>query len=74
MSVTRARCVASAFVGIRSAGGRFSPGALTLGRLLVGAAVLGLVSAARRERLPARGELRAVWPGLVLCGLLWFGA
>ena len=65
---------ASAFVGIRSAGGRFSPGALTLGRLVVGAAVLGVVSAARRERLPPRAELRAVWPGLVLCGLLWFGA
>src|SRR5579862_6316910 len=51
---------ASAFVGIRSAGRSFSPGALSLGRLLVGGAVLGVVMAVRGERLPARAELRAV--------------
>ncbi|MBV9450040.1 MAG: EamA family transporter, partial [Streptosporangiaceae bacterium] len=33
---------ASSFVAIRSAGHWFSPGALALGRLLIGAAVLGL--------------------------------
>ena len=65
---------ASAFVGIRSAGRTLSPGPLTLGRLLVGVAVLGLVALARRERLPRREDLRAVWPGLLVCGLLWFGA
>jgi drug/metabolite transporter (DMT)-like permease len=65
---------ASAFVGIRSAGKTLSPGALSLGRLVVAAAVLGLVVLVRRERLPSRGELRPVAPALVLCGLLWFGA
>ncbi len=59
---------ASAFVGIRSAGHDLSPGALTLGRLLVGSIVLGLVVAARRERLPRRRDL----PGVVVCGVLWF--
>ena len=65
---------ASAFVGIRSAGRSLSPGPLTLGRLLVGAAVLALVAFVRRERLPSRVDLRAVWAGLLVCGLLWFGA
>jgi drug/metabolite transporter (DMT)-like permease len=60
---------ASAFVGIRSAGRDLSPGALTLCRLLVGSAVLGALVLARREALPARRDL----PGIVLCGLLWFG-
>jgi drug/metabolite transporter (DMT)-like permease len=62
---------ASAFVGIRSAGRTLAPGPLTLGRLLVGAAVLALVALARREPLPTRESLRAVWPGVVACGLLW---
>jgi drug/metabolite transporter (DMT)-like permease len=60
---------ASAFVGIRSAGRDLSPGALTLCRLLIGSAVLGALVLARREPLPARRDL----PGMVLCGLLWFG-
>jgi drug/metabolite transporter (DMT)-like permease len=60
---------ASAFVGIRSAGRDLSPGALTLCRLLVASAVLGALVLARREPLPARRDL----PGIVLCGLLWFG-
>ncbi len=59
---------ASAFVGIRSAGDDFSPGALALGRLFVGSLVLGVFSVARRERRPARSAL----PAIVLCGLLWF--
>jgi drug/metabolite transporter (DMT)-like permease len=60
---------ASAFVGIRSAGRDLSPGALTLGRLLIAGAVLGALVWARREPLPGRRDL----PGIVLCGLLWFG-
>jgi drug/metabolite transporter (DMT)-like permease len=60
---------ASAFIGIRDAGEEISAGALSLGRLLVGSAALGLVVAIRREPLPARGDL----PAIVLCGLLWFG-
>jgi drug/metabolite transporter (DMT)-like permease len=65
---------ASAFVGIRSAGKSLSPGPLSLGRLLIGVAALGLVAFARRERLPSRVDLKAVWAGLLVCGLLWFGA
>ena len=61
---------ASAFVGIRSAGHELSPGALALGRLLVGAAALGALVLIRRERLPGRRDL----PGIVLVGVLWFGA
>ena len=60
---------ASAFVAIRHVGRELSPGALTLGRLLVGSLVLGAVVAVRRPRLPARRD----WPLLLVCGLLWFG-
>jgi hypothetical protein len=59
---------ASAFVGIRAAGRDLSPGALALGRLLVASVALGAFALARRERLPARGDL----PGIALCGILWF--
>src|SRR3954454_19976558 len=61
---------ASAFVGIRAAGRDLSAGSLSLGRLLVGAAALGLLVAVRREALPARADLGR----LLACGLLWFGA
>jgi drug/metabolite transporter (DMT)-like permease len=61
---------ASAFVGIRAAGEEISAGPLSLARLLVGSAVLGLLVAVRRERLPPRTDV----PRLVLCGLLWFAA
>jgi drug/metabolite transporter (DMT)-like permease len=60
---------ASAFIGIRDAGEDISAGALSLGRLTVGSAALGLIVAIRREPLPARRDL----PLIVLCGLLWFG-
>jgi drug/metabolite transporter (DMT)-like permease len=61
---------ASAFVGIRAAAEDLSPGALTLGRLLVAALALGAIAAYRRERLPARADR---WR-IALYGLLWFGA
>src|SRR4051795_1694640 len=61
---------ASAFVGIRDAGAQIAAGPLSLGRLLVGGAVLGAVVATRREALPPRADV----PQLVLCGLLWFAA
>lgn len=61
---------ASAFVSIRSAGAAYSPGALALGRLLAGALVLGAVLLIRREGVPPR----AAWPGILVSGLLWFGA
>jgi drug/metabolite transporter (DMT)-like permease len=60
---------ASAFIGIRAAGEDISPGALSLGRLLIGSLALGAVVAVRREPLPARRDI----PAIVLCGLLWFG-
>jgi len=60
---------ASAFVAIRYADRQLSPGALALGRLLVGSAALGLLVLARRERLPGRRD----FVGIVVCGVLWFG-
>lgn len=60
---------ASAFVAIRSAGRDLSPGPLSLMRLGVAAAILGVVCAARRERMPGRAELR----GVLVCGIAWFG-
>jgi drug/metabolite transporter (DMT)-like permease len=60
---------ASAFVAIRYADRQLSPGALALGRLLVGSISLGLLVLIRRDRLPPRRELA----GIVACGVLWFG-
>ncbi len=60
---------ASAFIGIRDAGDELSAGALSLGRLVVGSAALGVIVAIRREPLPARRDL----PAIAFCGLLWFG-
>jgi drug/metabolite transporter (DMT)-like permease len=65
---------ASAFVGIRSAGRAFSPGALSLGRLLVAVVALGALGYAGGERLPRRAQLRRAGPALVACGVLWFAA
>src|SRR4051794_13147572 len=59
----------SAFVAIRHLGHAFSPGALSLGRLLVGSVALGVVLLMRGWRAPAARD----WPGLVVIGLLWFG-
>ena len=64
---------ASAFVGIRSAGRGLSPGALSLGRLVVGLVVLTIVCLIRHERFPSRADLRPTWSALLPCGLLWFG-
>jgi drug/metabolite transporter (DMT)-like permease len=60
---------ASAFVGIRSADRHLAPGALALGRLLVGSAALGILILVRREALPPRATLAKI----ALCGVLWFG-
>jgi drug/metabolite transporter (DMT)-like permease len=59
---------ASAFIGIRAVGSDVSPGALALGRLLVGTAVLVLLSLGRGWVAPTRQE----WRLLVLCGVGWF--
>ena len=61
---------ASAFVGIRAAGEDLSPGALALGRLVIGSVLLGVLVGSRREALPRRRDL----PLIALCGVLWFAA
>ncbi|MCK5928269.1 MAG: DMT family transporter, partial [Nocardioides sp.] len=60
---------ASAFVAIRHLGQDFSAGPLSLGRLLVGAAVLGVVALSRGVPHPTKRE----WVSLVSIGVLWFG-
>jgi drug/metabolite transporter (DMT)-like permease len=61
---------ASAFIGIRSAGVDYSPGALALGRILVGTIALTVMAAlARKLRLP-RGRTLV---GILVWGVLWFG-
>ncbi|MBV2363313.1 DMT family transporter [Streptomonospora nanhaiensis] len=79
---------ASAFVGIRSAGHDFSPGAMALGRMAAASLALSLfvaVAAAARRRAaarpaeaappaPARGLPRGGLLGLVaFWGVVWFG-
>ncbi|MCW2838556.1 MAG: EamA family transporter [Aeromicrobium sp.] len=61
---------ASAFVGIRAVGDTFSPGSLSLGRLVVGALVLTLFARPRRDRLPSGRPLLLV----LFYGAVWFGA
>ncbi len=60
---------ASAFVAIRDVGADLSPGALALGRLLIGTAVLGLLIAGRGWVRPTGRE----WALIVVCGAGWFG-
>lgn len=59
----------SAFVAIRAAGETLSPGAVALGRLAVGTAILGAVVLVRREPLPDRRDLLAI----AAYGVLWLG-
>ena len=60
---------ASAFVAIRHLGDDFSPGALSLGRLLVGALCLAAVALPQGLPRPTRSQ----WVRLVAIGVLWFG-
>ena len=60
---------ASAFVAIRHLGDHFSAGALSLGRLVVGAVALGVVAVSRGLPRPTARD----WVGLVVIGVLWFG-
>ena len=60
----------SAFIGIRSAGFDYSPGALALGRILVGTLALTVIAGlAGKLQLP-RGRTLA---GVLVWGVLWFG-
>ena len=60
---------ASAFVAIRHLGHDFSPGSLSLGRLLVGSVCLAVVALSRDVLRPTRREILPI----VLIGVLWFG-
>jgi drug/metabolite transporter (DMT)-like permease len=60
---------ASAFVGIRGIGSTFSPGALALGRLLIGTVILGVLLL-RRGFVRPRGKALLL---TIVAGLLWFG-
>jgi drug/metabolite transporter (DMT)-like permease len=60
---------ASAFVAIRHLGADFSPGALSLGRLVVGALCLGVVALSRGLPRPTGRQ----WLSIVTIGVLWFG-
>lgn len=60
----------SAFIGIRSAGFDYSPGALALGRILVGTLALTVIAGlAGKLRMP-RGRTLV---GVLVWGVLWFG-
>src|SRR3954453_18334090 len=59
----------SGFVAIAHLGHTFPPGAVLLGRLLVGSVALGIVLLMRGWTMPSRRD----WPGLVVIGVLWFG-
>ncbi len=60
---------ASAFVAIRHLGDDFSAGALSLGRLLVGAVCLAVMALSRGVPRPSRRD----WVSIVAIGVLWFG-
>lgn len=60
---------ASAFVAIRALGDAFSPGSLTLGRVLVGALALTLIARPTRAAMPTGRPLLLV----VVYGVVWFG-
>lgn len=69
---------ASAFVAIRHLGHTVSPGALSLGRLLVASLALGVLVLwrARRTAVSGAAQLRLTgreWALLLLCGVAWFG-
>ena len=64
---------ASAFVAIRHVGNEVSPGALALGRLVIGSVLLGVLLFTRPRAARWRPPTRRDWIALVICGVLWFG-
>ena len=64
---------ASAFVAIRHLGTDFSPGALSLGRLLVGSVCLAAVALGMRGGRPLPRPTRRELVSIALIGVLWFG-
>jgi drug/metabolite transporter (DMT)-like permease len=63
---------ASAFVGIRAIGPTFSPGSLTLGRLVVAAVVLGFLVLPQLRKSRKLPQGREWWP-ILAYGVMWFG-
>ena len=61
---------ASAFVVIRYVGQDYSPGGLSLGRLIVGSVCLSLIMALGRRWVPMT---RQEWGLVTVIGVLWFG-
>ncbi|MDP3969898.1 MAG: DMT family transporter [Nocardioides sp.] len=71
---------ASAFVAIRHLGETVNPGALSLGRLVVAAAALGVLLALRPRRTSGsaagrrpRWPIGRQWWLMLVCGTAWFG-
>lgn len=62
---------ASAFVAIRSTGDAFGPGALALGRLVLGSVALGVMLVARRRWVAPTGR---EWMLVLASGVSWFAA
>ena len=60
---------ASAFVAIRHLGDYFSPGSLSLGRLLVASACLAVMALSRGVPRPTPRQ----WVPIIAIGVLWFG-
>lgn len=61
---------ASAFVGIRDLGNTFSPGALSLGRLVVASIALSFIAWPKHEVMPRGNALKLI----IIYGIVWFGA
>ena len=62
---------ASAFVAIRHLGKDFTPGSLSLGRLVVGALALGAFAIPKLRTVPR--PTGREWAAIVAIGVLWFG-
>jgi drug/metabolite transporter (DMT)-like permease len=60
---------ASAFVAIRHLAGEFTPGSLSLGRLVIGSLCLGAVAISRGLPRPTGRQ----WLSILAIGVLWFG-
>ena len=62
---------ASAFVAIRHLGKDFTPGSLSLGRLVVGALALGVFALPKLRAVPR--VTGREWATIIAIGVLWFG-
>lgn len=65
---------ASAFVAIRHLASTYAPGAMALGRMVVGAICLSVVVWLRRRSVPLPRPARRDWVRIVAIGVLWYAA